>query len=42
MDLPIGIGKPAERALVAAGYTGLERLTNVHNDCMRMDSDLGR
>jgi hypothetical protein len=31
MDLPIGIGKPAERAVVA-GYTELERLTRVRRD----------
>lgn len=29
MDLPTGIGKPAERVLVASGYTELERLTKV-------------
>ncbi len=28
-DFPTGIGKPAHRALVGAGYTRLEELTSV-------------
>jgi hypothetical protein len=28
-DFPAGIGKPATRALVAAGYTNLEQLSRV-------------
>lgn len=28
-DLPPGVGKPARRALVAAGYTRLEQLTKL-------------
>lgn len=28
-DLPIGLGKPAQRALAAAGYSRLEELTAI-------------
>lgn len=35
-DLPAGIGKPATRALVNAGYTRLEQLTEV------TEKDLGK
>jgi hypothetical protein len=35
-SLPAGLAKPARRALVAAGYTRLEQLTEV------TESDLGK
>jgi hypothetical protein len=31
-DLPAGIGRPATRALIGAGYTRLEQLTTVSED----------
>lgn len=40
-DFPKGIGRPATRALLAAGYTRLESLTMVREDDIRQLHGVG-